>query len=225
MQYFIKYLRNHNFYSQISFSVTDTSPSTIQQTAAPFAETEQTTVPAAVTELTSGVTSTSTSMTSTLTTPCVEMEAMTNPFVLQYIEVSPTDIVNKQDFSPDYTQNNGGVDFPSNDLHPIITVSFQTPAERVTKVELPQRTLESNTERFSVIFYNAQNQPINQNPILSTVGNSLTAPKVDSSQIPQTDSISKVEITVVATTNSASPKNLAISITACIEQGMNVHFF
>ena len=135
------------------------------------------------------------------------------------IIVTPVDIPLKEkpEFQP---TSNKGVSFPEYQKRPTITVSFGTPAE-VQSVIIPRdKTPNANVERFEVTFYAPDGSKINEKPIQSS-----TSPKddnkkpatVDSIQIPSDRKVSRVEITIISTTNERSPKDVVLDIKACTE--------
>ena len=135
------------------------------------------------------------------------------------IKVTPVDVSenDKPQFQP--TSNNG-VSFPANESTPTIIVRFGKPAE-VHSVSIPRNhTTGANVQQFTVTFYSPYNNKINQQPIYSS-----SSPKddknkpaqVDSTQIPSYTRVSRVEITIVQTTNGESPKGVVLDIKACTE--------
>ncbi|CAF4695603.1 unnamed protein product, partial [Rotaria sp. Silwood2] len=113
-----------------------------------------------------------------------------------------------------------GVSFDKNDLKPIITVHFDKPAP-VQSVTLPRdKTPNGNVEQFEVTFYSPDGNKINDIPILSN-----SSPKEDkskpaelnSTQIPSNTPVSRIEITIIHTTDDESPKGVVLDIKACTE--------
>jgi hypothetical protein len=160
--------------------------------------------------LTTGVT------TGTTTTQCEEMQAV-NEEISKQIKVTPTDVPHneKPEFQPTSKQ---GVSFPENEKTPTIIVYFGKPAE-VRDITIPRNTTPgANVEQFTVTFYSPDNKTINDKPISST-----SSPKddknkpahVNSSQIPSYTLVSRVEITIVHTTDDKSPKGVVLEINAC----------
>ncbi|CAF1632058.1 unnamed protein product, partial [Adineta ricciae] len=163
--------------------------------------------------------STTTSIiTGTTKKQCAEMEAIDEP-TSKKITVFPDDIPQnkKTDFQP---TSNTGVSFPSNDKKPTITVNFDKPAE-VQSVTIPRdKTQGANVEQFEVTFYSPNGSKVNPTPIQSTDSPKDDKSKpatVDSSKIPVDTPVSKVEITVVKTTDDESPKGVVLKVRACVE--------
>ncbi|CAF1475341.1 unnamed protein product, partial [Rotaria sordida] len=113
-----------------------------------------------------------------------------------------------------------GVSFDENDRTPTITVNFDKPTN-VRSVTLPHNNrVNGNVEQFEVTFYSPDEKKINDNPILSN-----RSPKEDrskpaelnSTQIPSDRPVSRLEITIVKTTDSTSPKGVVLDIKACTE--------
>ena len=156
--------------------------------------------------------------TGTTTKRCEEMQAVDEQTSKQ-IKVTPVDVSpdQKSQFQPTSKQ---GVSFPSNETTPTIIVYFGKPAE-VQSVTIPRDQITgANVQQFTVTFYSPYNNKINQQPIYST-----SSPKddknkpaqVDSNQIPSYTRVSRVEITIVQTTNGESPKGVVLDIKACTE--------
>jgi hypothetical protein len=170
---------------------------------------------------TSGFTGTSLTTatgTSTTTKRCEEMQAVDEQ-TSEQITVTPIDVPQKEKpkFKP---TSNQGVSFPDNDKTPTITVHFGKPAE-VQSVTIPlDKTPGANVEQFEVTFYSPNGKKVNDKPILST-----SSPKdeknkpahLNSQQIPSHTPVSRVEITIVQTTNGESPKGVVLDIKACTE--------
>ena len=141
------------------------------------------------------------------------------------IVVTPTDVPqnNKPDFQP---TSNKGVSFPEDERSPTIIVTFGKPAE-VQSVTIPRdKTPNSNVQQFEVTFYSPNGQKINEKPILSSSSpkNDNTKPAtVHYSQIPSNNQVSRVEITILYTTNGQSPKGVVLDIKACTEMTTGKH--
>jgi len=135
------------------------------------------------------------------------------------ITVSPTDLPESEKVSFQPTSPNG-VSFPSNETTPTITVNFGKPAE-VQSVELPRdKTPNANVEQFEVTFYSPDGQKINQQPVKSTVSPSNdtnTPASLNPSDIPSDKLVSRLDIKVLSTTDSQSPKGVILDIKACTE--------
>ena len=154
----------------------------------------------------------------TTTKRCEEMQAV-DEAVSKKITVDSKDIPKSElvEFQP---TSKRGVSFPEGDKKPTITVNFDKPAE-VQGVTLPRdKTPNGNVEQFEVTFYSPDGKKINDKPISSTSSpkDDKTKPaKVDSTQTPSNTPVSRVEITVVRTTDGESPKGVVLYIKACIE--------
>ncbi|CAF1636701.1 unnamed protein product [Adineta ricciae] len=154
----------------------------------------------------------------TTTKQCTEMEAI-DETTSKKITITPDDIPQdkKTDFQP---TSNTGVSFPSNDKKPTITVNFDEPAE-VQSVTIPRdKTQGANVEQFEVTFYSPSGSKLNPTPIKSTDSPKDDKSKpatVDSTKIPSDTPVSKVEITVVKTTDDESPKGVVLSVKACTQ--------
>jgi hypothetical protein len=135
------------------------------------------------------------------------------------ITVTPIEVPQKEkpEFQP---TSNQGVSFPHYEKTPTITVHFDKPAE-VQSVTIPlDKTPGANVEQFEVTFYSPNGTKINDKPILSTSSpkDDKTKPAhLDSSQIPSNTQVSRVEITILNTTNGESPKGVILDIKACTE--------
>ena len=129
-------------------------------------------------------------------------------------ELSPGKNVEFQPTSPT------GVSFPADQKTPTITVKFDKPAE-VQSVTLPRdKPSGGNVEQFNVTFYSPDGKKINDEPISSSVSpkDDKTKPAtIDSSKIPPSGDISRIDITVVKTTDGESPKGVVLDIKACVE--------
>ncbi|CAF1687582.1 unnamed protein product, partial [Adineta ricciae] len=163
------------------------------------------------------------SVSGTTTKQCTEMEAI-DETTSKKITVTPDDIPQdkKTDFQP---TSNAGVSFPSNEKKPTITVNFDKPAE-VQSVTIPRdKTQGANVEQFEVTFYSPSGSKLNPTPIKSTDSPKDDKSKpatVDSSKIPSDTPVSKVEITVVKTTDDESPKGVVLKVRACVEPTTSV---
>ncbi len=111
-----------------------------------------------------------------------------------------------------------GVSFPDNDRKPTIVVNFDHPAE-VQSVTIPRdKTNGANVLQFEVVFYSPKGDKINETPIesnLSPKGDETTPAHLDSTQIPSTSLVSRIDITVIQTTNDESPKGVVLDVKAC----------
>jgi hypothetical protein len=149
-----------------------------------------------------------------------------NEAISKQITVTPTDIPEEQktSFQPTSTE---GVSFPENERKPTITVHFGKPAE-VQSVTIPRdKTTDANVQQFEVTFYSPDENKINDKPILSN-----SSPKDDnnkpahlhSTQIPSNTPVSRLEITVVQTSDDRSPKGVVLDIKACTDITAGQHF-
>jgi len=139
----------------------------------------------------------------------------------KHIIVTPTEIPEAQKilFQPTSTQ---GVSFPENETKPTMIVHFGQPAE-VQSVTIPRdKTPGANVQQFQVTFYSPDKKKVNDIPILSSVSpkdDTTKAAHLDSTQVPSNTPVSRVEITVVSTSNGASPKGVILNIKTCSESG------
>ncbi|CAF2527114.1 unnamed protein product [Rotaria sp. Silwood2] len=170
------------------------------------------------TVLTTLIGSTTEAVSGTTTKICEEMQAV-DEAVSKKITVKPNELPRGENikFQPTSQQ---GVSFDKNDLKPIITVHFDKPAP-VQSVTLPRdKTPNGNVEQFEVTFYSPDGNKINDIPILSN-----SSPKEDkskpaelnSTQIPSNTPVSRIEITIIHTTDDESPKGVVLDIKACAE--------
>ena len=172
-----------------------------------------------LTGLTSGITQSSSSSgtsTGTTTKRCEEMQAVDETTSKQII-VSPVDIAqqDKPKFQPTSPE---GVSFPENETTPTITVNFGKPAA-VQSVTIPRDKISgANVQQFAVTFYSSDGKKINDKPIESNTSpkDDNTKPaQVDSSQTPSSTPVSRVEITIISTTDNKSPKGVTLDVKAC----------
>jgi len=168
--------------------------------------------------LSNSVGSTTAALETTTTPECEEMQAV-DEAVSKQITVTPNELPQGAniDFQPTSKQ---GVSFPENDTTPTITVHFGKPAQ-VRSVTIPRDvTQNANVQQFEVTFYTPDGKKVNSQPILSN-----TSPKddkylpagLDSSQIPSNTPVSRLEVTVLNTTNGQSPKGVVLDIQACTQ--------
>jgi len=142
-----------------------------------------------------------------------------NEALSQQITVSPTDIPQseKSSFKPTSKQ---GVSFPQNETTPTFTVKFGKPAQ-VQSITIPRdHTPNANVQQFNVTFYSPNGTPINQQPIYSSSSpqnNTHKPAYLDSSEIPSNTPVSRVDITIVHTTDNQSPQGVVLDIKACTE--------
>jgi hypothetical protein len=141
--------------------------------------------------------------------------------VSKLITVTPNELPEgaNVDFQPTSKQ---GVSFPSNDTTPTITVHFGKPAH-VRSVTIPRDTTQNaNVQQFEVTFYSPQGKKVNNQPILSNSSpedDKYLPAGLDSSQIPSNTLVSRLDITVLKTTDSQSPKGVVLDIQACTQAG------
>jgi hypothetical protein len=142
------------------------------------------------------------------------------------ITVTPTDIPQneKPEFQP---TSNQGVSFPNNEKTPTITVHFGKPAE-VQSITIPRdKTPGANVQQFEVTFYSPNGKKINDQPIpsSSSPNNDQNKPAhLGYTEIPLTTPVSRVEITILYTTNGESPKGVVLDIKACTESTTGEYF-
>ena len=135
------------------------------------------------------------------------------------IKVTPIDVAqnDKPQFQPTSKQ---GVSFPNDEKTPTIIVYFGKPAE-VQSVTIPlDKTPGANVDQFKVTFYSPNNQTINDKPILSTSSlkdDNKKPAHLRPSDIPSNTPVSRIEITIISTTNNQSPKGVVLDIKACTE--------
>ncbi len=168
--------------------------------------------------LSSSVGSTTPAVEATTTIECSEMQAV-DEAVSKLITVTPNELPEgaNVDFQPTSKQ---GVSFPYNDTTPTITVHFGKPAQ-LRSVTIPRDTTQNaNVQQFEVTFYSPQGNKINNQPILSNLSpqdDKYLPAGLDSSQIPSNTPVSRLDITVLKTTDSQSPKGVVLDIQACTQ--------
>jgi hypothetical protein len=187
-------------------SLTSTGTAGTMDTLAPYST--QATPTGLTTGTTFGVT----------TKRCEEMQAV-DEAVSKLITVTPNELPKGEniEFQPTSTR---GVSFPDDDQTPTITVNFGKPAE-VQSVTIPRdKTPNANVQQFEVTFYSLDGKKINDKPILtsSSPQDDKTKPaQLDSTQIPSNTPVSRIDITIVHTTDNESPKGVVLNINACTE--------
>jgi hypothetical protein len=91
----------------------------------------------------------------------------------------------------------------------------------VQSVKIPlHKTPGANVEQFEVTFYSPNGNKINDHPISSissTKGDKNQPAHLDSTQIPSNTPVSRLDITVLKTTDNQSPKGVVLEINACTE--------
>ena len=162
-----------------------------------------------------GVT-TGTPATGRTTKPCEEMQAV-DEGVSKMITTTPKDLPKGENIEFQVTSTRG-VSFTSDDRNPTIVVPFSEPAI-VRSVTIPRaNTPNANVQQFEVTFYQPDGKKINDKPILSNSSpnddKNLPA-RLDSTQIPSQTPVSRIEITIVSTTDGESPKGVVLDIQAC----------
>ena len=104
--------------------------------------------------------------------------------------------------------------------HQNIIVSFGKPAE-VQSVTIPRdKTPNANVEQFEVTFYSPEGKKINDKPVLSSSSakdDKSEPAHLDSNQIPSNTPVSRLDITIIKTTDDQSPKGVILQINACTE--------
>jgi hypothetical protein len=154
----------------------------------------------------------------TTTKTCEVMQAV-DESVSKQIIVTPVELPKGEnvEFQPTSTR---GVSFPKGDETPTITVNFGKPAE-VHSVTIPRdKTPNANVQQFEVTFYSADGKKVNDKPILTNSSPTYDKTKpaqLDSTQIPSNTPVSRIEITIVDTTDNETPKGVILNIIACTE--------
>ncbi|VDK27636.1 unnamed protein product, partial [Anisakis simplex] len=154
----------------------------------------------------------------TTTARCAEMQAV-DETVSKQITVTPNELPKGENIEFQVTSTRG-VSFPKDERTPTIVVQFGTPAE-VQSVTIPRdKTPNANVQQFEVTFYGPDGEKINDKPILSNSSpkdDTKKPARLDSTQIPSTTPVSRLEITIVRTTDGESPKGVVLDIQACTE--------
>lgn len=170
-------------------------------------------------EIVNGSSTTPGTGTPALTTErCEEMQAV-DEGVSRKITVTPNELPKGENvkFQPTSPE---GVSFDENDRKPTITVSFEKPSE-VHSVTIPRDTTpNANVQQFEVTFYTEDGKKTTDKPILSEVSPADDKKKpatVDSTKFPIDKLVSRIEITIVRTTDDESPKGVVLDIKACVE--------
>lgn len=195
-----------------------TTSGVISTTAESSLSTSSTTAEHSFATSTASATTTTITGSSTTTKRCEEMQAVTKE-TSEKIVVEPVDLSqnDKHEFQP---TSNKGVSFIEFEKRPTITVYFDKPVE-VQSITIPRdKTPNANVERFDVIFYSREELPINDQPIVSSSSprDDKTIPaRLDSKQVPSDTEVSRVEITIISTTDGNSPKGVVLDIKACTE--------
>jgi hypothetical protein len=165
--------------------------------------------------------STLTTGTTSITTAkkCEEMQAI-DESVSKTITVTPNELPQGEniEFQPTSTR---GVSFPDDDRTPTLTVNFGKPAE-VQSVTIPRdKTPNANVQQFEVTFYSPDGKKVNDKPILtnsSPTDDNTKPAQLDATQTPSNTPVSRIEITILRTTDGESPNSVILDIKACTEQ-------
>jgi hypothetical protein len=154
----------------------------------------------------------------TTTKTCEVMQAV-DESISKQITVTPVELPNGTniEFQPTSTS---GVSFPKGDETPTITVNFGKPTE-VHSVTIPRdKTPNANVQQFEVTFYSPNGKKVNDKPIvtnLSPTDDKTKPAQLDSTQIPSNIPVSRIDITIVHTTDNETPKGVVLNIIACTE--------
>ncbi|CAF3352616.1 unnamed protein product, partial [Rotaria sp. Silwood2] len=113
-----------------------------------------------------------------------------------------------------------GVSFPKENKAPKLTIPLSISIQLISLTLPRDKTPNGNVEQFEVTFYSPDGNKINDIPILSN-----SSPKEDKSkpaelnskQIPSNTPVSRIEITIIHTTDDESPKGVVLDIKACTE--------
>ena len=139
--------------------------------------------------------------------------------VSKQITVTPNELPKGENIEFQVTSTRG-VSFPKDDRTPTIVVQFGKPAE-VQSVTIPRdKTPNANVQQFEVTFYGPNGKKINDKPILtnsSPKDDTKKPARLDSTQTPSNTPVSRLEITIVKTTDGESPKGVILDIQACTE--------
>jgi hypothetical protein len=139
--------------------------------------------------------------------------------VSKKITVTPNELPRGENVELQVTSKRG-VSFAPADRTPTIVIPFDKPAT-VQSVTIPRdKTPNANVQQFQVTFYAPDGSKINAAPISSETSPTDDKKKpatVDSSRIPSGTVVSRVEITIVRTTDGESPKGVVLDIKACTE--------
>jgi len=135
------------------------------------------------------------------------------------IVVKPTDLSQEEklEFQP---TSKTGVSFPYDNRAPTIFVTFAKPYV-LQSVTIPgDRTSGANVQQFEVTFYSPDGKKLNQQPIVTDLrltGDQTNSPTLEVTNIPSEKHVSRLEITIVLTTDGESPKGVLLDIKACTE--------
>ncbi|CAF3800944.1 unnamed protein product, partial [Rotaria sordida] len=149
---------------------------------------------------------------------CEETQVV-NESVSKKITVTPNGLPNGVNIEFQLASTSG-VSFPNDQKTPQINVHLNEP-QRIQSIAIPRdKTVNGNVEQFEVTFYSPDEKKINDNPILSNPSskeNKSKPAELDSTQIPRDRPVLRIEITIVKTTDSTSPKGVVLDIKACTE--------
>jgi hypothetical protein len=154
----------------------------------------------------------------TTTKTCEVMQAV-DESISKQITVTPVELSKRAniEFQPTSTS---GVSFPKGDETPTITVNFGKPTE-VHSVTIPRdKTPNANVQQFEVTFYSPNGKKVNDKPIvtnLSPTDDKTKPAQLDSTQIPSNIPVSRIDITIVHTTDNETPMGVVLNIIACTE--------
>jgi hypothetical protein len=153
------------------------------------------------------------------------MQAVDEPVSRQII-VTPNKLPEGENVEFQVTSARG-VSFPPADKTPTIVVAFAKPAQ-VRSVTIPRdRPTTATVQQFQLTLYAPDGSKINAAPISSETSPTDDKKKpatVDSSRIPSGTLVSRVEITIVRTTDGEAPKGVVLDIKACTEPSTGQYF-
>ena len=156
--------------------------------------------------------------TGTTSKRCEEMQAIdeitSKKIVVPLVHLSQEE---NTKFQPTSSQ---GVSFPDNIRAPTIFVDFGKPAE-VQSITIPRdKTPNANVQQFEVIFYSSVGKKLNDKPISSSISpkdDKTKAARLDTNENISNTPVSRIEITIVYTTDGESPKGVILDVKACTE--------
>ena len=156
--------------------------------------------------------------TATTIKQCEELQTV-DQSTIKNITTTPTDLsdAEKAAFQPTSSQ---GVSFSFNNRAPTILIELVQPLE-IQSITIPRdKTPSANVQQFEITFYSPDNKKINNRPIVTDLSprEDKTKPAtLDASRIPSNVPVSRLEITIVLTTDSESPKGVILDIKICKE--------
>ncbi len=160
----------------------------------------------------------------TTTKRCEEMQAV-DETVSTRIVVNP-DVVSETEKVYFQVTSEGGVSFPADVLTPTIVVNFDESTE-IQSVTIPRDLSQNaNVKQFEVNLYARNGNLINDKPLLSS-----TSPKedqhnpasVDTTKLSSNTLITRVDITILSTTDGNSPTSVVLDIKACTKPKTGNH--